>query len=84
MLSFLKSQRCVCHWSENQIFVIVVVLHMSKRVTSGGVHRRDLDPVQHSSEKRRNNGAVGDTAFDLTVLGIEPQTSRTDSDSLNN
>ena len=56
-----------------------------KRVTSGGTHLRGLAPGQHSSKKRTQRWrVVGDAVSDLTNPGIESQTSRTDSDELNN
>ena len=56
-----------------------------KHVTSGGVHFRGLAPGQHSSEKTSQWWqAIGDTVFDLTGPGIEPQTNRTDSACLTN
>ena len=54
-----------------------------KRVTSGGAHLRGLAPGQHSSEETsRRWWAIDDTVSDLTSLGIEPQTSRSDSNIL--
>ena len=44
-----------------------------KRVTSGGIHLRDLTPGQHSSEETSQRWrAVGDTVSDLTGPGSEP------------
>ena len=58
---------------------------MAKRVTSSGAHLRGLAPGQHSSEvTSQRRRAVGDTASDLTGPEIEPQTSRTFIDALNN
>ena len=48
-----------------------------KRVTSGGIHR--LGNTKTSKRCR----VVGNTAYHLTVPGIEPQTSRTVSGVLN-
>ena len=42
---------------------------------SGGVHLRGVVPD--------NTVPIGDTVFDLTGLGIEPETSRADSDVFN-
>ena len=54
-----------------------------KRITSGGIHLRGLALGQHSSEETLQRcPAVGDTASDLTGPGIEPHTSRADSDAL--
>ena len=56
---------------------------MPKHVTSGGIHLRGLAPGQHSSEKISLEWLViGETLSDLSGLGIEPQTSRTNSDVL--
>ena len=56
-----------------------------KRVTSGGVHLFSLAHGQHSYEETTQMWrAVGDTLSDLTGLGIEAQTFRTDSDVLDN
>ena len=55
-----------------------------KRVTSCEAHLRGLAPKQHSSEetsKRRR--AFADILSDLIGLGIETQTSCTDSDVVN-
>ena len=52
-----------------------------KRVTSGGVHLRSLAPGQPSFEKTSQRWrAVDDTVSDLIDPGIEPKTSRADSD----
>ena len=52
-----------------------------KRVTSGGVHLRSLAPGQHSFEETSQRWrAVGDTVSNLIDPGIEPTTSRADSD----
>ena len=57
---------------------------MPKRVTSGGAHLRGLAPGQRSSHERSERwGAFGDTVSDLNGSGIEPQTSHTDNDVLN-
>ena len=53
---------------------------MLKRVTSGGAPLRGLAPGQYSSEETSQRWrAVGDTMSYLTDSGLEPQTSRTDS-----
>ena len=47
-----------------------------KRVTSGGVHLHSLAHGQLSSEETSQRWlAVGDTASDLTIQGIEPRPS---------
>ena len=52
-----------------------------KRVTSGGVHLRDLAPGLRSSEETSQWWrAVGETASDLTIPGMKPKTSRVDND----
>ena len=56
-----------------------------KRVTSGGIHLHGFAPGQHSSEETTQRWrAVVEAVSNLTVTGIEPQTSRTDSDLLHN
>ena len=55
-----------------------------KRVTTGGVHLRDLALGQHNSEETTQQWRdVGDTVSDLTSPGIEPTTIRTDRDVFN-
>ena len=50
---------------------------------SGGVHLRGLAPGQYSSEETSQRWrTVRNTAFNLTDLGSEPQTSRAVSDVL--
>ena len=57
---------------------------MTKHVTSGGIHLRGLASGQHSSEETTQRWrTVHNTMPDLTGIGIEPQTSRTDSDVFN-
>ena len=52
-----------------------------KRTTSGGVYLRGLASELYSSEETSHRcRADDDTASDLTGLGIEPHTSRTESD----
>ena len=54
-----------------------------KRVTGGGGHLSGLAPGQHSSEEISQRWrAVGNTVYDLTGPGMEPQTSSADSDVL--
>ena len=54
-------------------------------LTTGGAHLRGLAPGQHSSKETSQQWrAVGYTVSDLTGPVIEPQTSRTNSDGLNN
>ena len=54
---------------------------MPTRVTSVVFHLRDVAPGQHSSEETSQRWrAVDDTVPAFTGPGIEPQTSRTDSD----
>ena len=51
---------------------------------SGGARPRGLAPGQCSSEETSQRWrAIGYTMSDLTGLGIEPQTFRTDSDIFN-
>ena len=51
-----------------------------KRVASGGVYLRGLAPgLQSSEETSQRRRVVGNTAYDLTGPGFEPQTSLTDS-----
>ena len=53
------------------------------RLTSVGTHLRVLAPGQNSSEERSLRWrAVGDTVSKFSHLGLELQTSRTDSDFL--
>ena len=50
---------------------------------SGGAHLRGLAPGHHSFEEMSQQWpAIDDTVSDLTEQGIEPQTSRTDSNVL--
>ena len=53
----------------------------TKRVTSGGAHLRGVAVGQHDSEETSQwCRVVGDTVFDLTGSGIEPQIFSTGSD----
>ena len=53
------------------------------RVTSDGVYLRGFGPGQHSSEETSQRWrGIGDTVSDFIDPGIEPKTSRTDSDVL--
>ena len=56
----------------------------TKRVTSGVVSLRDLDPGQHScsEEMSLRQRAAGDAVSDLTGSVIKPNSSCTDSISL--
>ena len=56
----------------------------AKRVTSGGIHLRNLAPGQHSSEETSQRWrAVDDTLSDLTGQVIEPKPTAPISDVLN-
>ena len=70
----------------NHIFIIDRPTRgiMPKPVKSGEDHFCGLSSGQHSSEKTSQRWRViGDTVLDLTRPGIEPLTSRTDSDVFN-
>ena len=55
---------------------------LCRSVTSGEAHLRDLAPGQHSFEETSQRcRTVGDTVFDLTHPGIEPQNSLIDSNA---
>ena len=74
------------YWTEgikNQIFIILAIT--PKRLTSGRAHLRNFAPELHSSlETSQCLRAIGDTVYDLTGPGIEPQIFRTCSYVLNN
>ena len=85
-------KECVVHrqlfsffYSKYQIFIILA-LYAEAFSTSGGAHLRGLTPGQHSLKKKTSQRylAVDDTVSYLTGPGVETQTSRTDSDVLNN
>ena len=57
---------------------------MPQRVTSGRAHLRGVRPGQHNNEElSRRWRVVGDTVHYLTGPGIEPMTSRVNSDVFN-
>ena len=58
---------------------------MPNSVTSGEAHLYSLAPGQHSYKETLHKRwrAIGDTVFDFTGPGIEPQAFRTDNKVLN-